>query len=167
MSQPEADQPLAENVKNQKSKSLFLDKNKIHTIIPVCGSDSQGRQSFNHSKGRSFVWLYGCMKILSIKFTLFIISSLLLSGCDKGPPIPEEKFIKVYVDLLIIQDTTTTNTFSLDSVKTIVFNRHKVTSGQYDATIDYYNSQPEKWVVFFDSATAYVEGLKKAAESQP
>ena len=79
----------------------------------------------------------------------------------------EEKFIKAYVDLLIIQDTTTTDTFSLDSVKTLVFTRHNISSGQYDETINYYNSQPEKWVVLFDSATAYVEVLKKEAEKQP
>jgi hypothetical protein len=107
------------------------------------------------------------MQLLSIKFTLLIVSSLLLSGCDKEPPIPEEKFIKVYVDLLIIQDTTNTDTFSLDSVKTIVFDRHSISVEQYDATINYYNSEPEKWQAFFDSATAYVEGLKKDAEKQP
>jgi len=143
-------------VKSQKSKTLFLDKNPIHTI----------RQSFNHSKGRTLVWMYGCMKLLNIKITFLIISTLFLSACDKGPPIPEEKFIKVYVDLLIIQDTTTAETFSLDSVKTLVFTRHDISSGQYDETISYYNSQPEKWAVLFDSATAYVEGLKKEAEEQ-
>ena len=144
-------------MKSQKSKSLFPAKNYFHTII----------QSYNHSKGRIFVWMYECMQLLSIKFTLLIVSSLLLSGCDKEPPIPEEKFIKVYVDLLIIQDTTNTDTFSLDSVKTIVFDRHSISVEQYDATINYYNSEPEKWQAFFDSATVYVEGLKKDAEKQP
>ena len=111
--------------------------------------------------------MYDCMKLLSNKITFLIISALLFSACDKAPPIPEEKFIKVYVDLLIIQDTTTADTFSLDSVKTLVFTRHNISSEQYDETINYYNSQPEKWVVLFDSATAYVERLKKEAEKQP
>jgi Domain of unknown function (DUF4296) len=142
-------------VKSQKSKTVFPDKNPIHPII----------QSFNHAKSRILVWLYGCMQFLSIKFILFIVSALLLSACDKAPPIPEEKFIKVYVDLLIIQDTTTADTFSLDSIRTLVFTRHDISSEQYDETIDYYNSQPEKWTVFFDSATSYVEGLKKEAEN--
>jgi hypothetical protein len=106
------------------------------------------------------------MKLMNYKF--FAISLLIiLSACDKGPPIPEEKFIKVYVDLLILQDTTTAETFSLDSIKTIVFTRNNISSRQYDETINYYNSQPEKWVVLFDSATAYVERLKKEAEKQP
>jgi hypothetical protein len=108
--------------------------------------------------------MYGFMKLSFNKFSLFLLTVILLSACDKCPPIPEEKFIKVYVDFLIIQDTTTACTFSLDSIKTLVFNRHEVSPEQYDATIEYYNSQPEKWVAFFDSATAYVEDLKKEDE---
>ena len=111
--------------------------------------------------------MYGCMQLLSIKFTLFVVFTLLLSGCDKGPPLSEDKFIKVYVDLLIIQDTTTVNNFSIDSVKSLVFTRHNISAGEYEATVNYYNSQPEKWVAFFDSTTAYVERLKKEAEKQP
>jgi hypothetical protein len=128
-SQPEADQPLAENVKIQK-----LAPNLIRDQKP---------------------------------YYLFIFVFFFISACDKGPPIPEEKFIKVYVDLLVIQDTTTASTFSLDSVKTLVFTRHDISAEDYDATVKYYNSQPEKWVAFFDSTTAYVENLKKEAEKQP
>ncbi|MBE0572011.1 MAG: DUF4296 domain-containing protein [Ignavibacteriaceae bacterium] len=103
-----------------------------------------------------------------MNYKFFAISLfIILSACDKGPPIPEEKFIKVYVDLLIVQDTTTAVTFSLDSVKELVFTKHDISRKQYDETINYYNSQPEKWVAFFDSATAYAEGLKKEAEKQP
>jgi hypothetical protein len=100
-------------------------------------------------------------------YYLIIFLFFFISACDKGPPIPEEKFIKVYVDFLIIQDTSTAETFSLDSIKTFVFKRHNISPEQYDKTINYYNSQPEKWVAFFDSATAYAEGLKKEAEKQP
>lgn len=89
---------------------------------------------------------------------------LILSACDKGPPIPEEKFIKVYVDLLVVQDTTTAEAFSLDSIKTLVLAKHNISLKQYDETINYYNSRPERWVDFFDSTTAYVEALRKKAE---
>jgi hypothetical protein len=107
------------------------------------------------------------MQCLGFKFTLFFVLSLLLKACDEGPPIPEEKFIKLYVDLLIVQDTTSADTLSLDSVKTIVFTRHNISTEQYDETISYYNSQPEKWAAFFDSATVYVEKLKQDSEKKP
>jgi hypothetical protein len=100
-------------------------------------------------------------------FLLIIFLLLFISACEKDPPIQEEKFIKVYVDLLIIQDTTTVESFSPDSVKSLVFARHNISSEQYEKMLDYYNSQPEKWTAFFDSATSYVERLKKEAEKQP
>jgi hypothetical protein len=98
---------------------------------------------------------------------LIIFLLLFILACDKGPPIQEEKFIKVYVDLLIVQDTTTAETFPLDSIKTLVFTKHNISSEQYDETISYYNSRPEKWAAFFDSAKVYVERLKKEIEKQP
>lgn len=98
---------------------------------------------------------------------LLILLFFFLSACDKGPPIAEEKFIKLYVDLLIVQDTTTAGPESLDSIKTLIFKRYGISSGQYDETLNYYNSQPEKWTAFFDSATAYVERLKQDSKKKP
>jgi hypothetical protein len=107
-------------------------------------------------------------KINSLRsFSLIVLLVILNISCNENPPIPEEKFIKVYVDLLIIQDTTTSNNFSLDSVKTMVLTRHNITEKQYNEMINYYNSEPENWIAFFDSTTAYVEMLKKNAENQP
>lgn len=100
------------------------------------------------------------LKILPLLLIIF----LLLSSCEKQSPIPEEKFIKVYVDLLILQDTTGTNPASFDSLKTLVFKKHSITAEEYNATINYYNSEPKRWEGFFDKAIAYAEKLKKQAK---
>jgi len=97
-------------------------------------------------------------------FPFLLIIFLLLSACEKKSPIPEEEFIKVYVDLLILQDTTGTNTSSFDSLKTLVFKNHSVSAEEYDATINYYNSEPKRWEGFFDKAIAYAEKLKNKAK---
>ena len=78
----------------------------------------------------------------------------------------QDIFVKVYVDLLIIQDTTSAEVYSLDSVKRVVFQKYNVSPGQYDSTIQYYNSEPDRWIEFFDSASAYVELLKSNAGTQ-
>ena len=102
---------------------------------------------------------------LKYVFPTLCISIILFHGCDKEVKvIPEEKFIKVYVDLLILQDTTSTDSLSLDSLKTFVFKNHNVSAEEYNATIRYYNSEPKKWEEFFDKAINYVEALKKEAE---
>lgn len=101
-------------------------------------------------------------------FPLLFISIILLQGCGKEQKIiPEDKFIQVYVDLLLVSDTTSTDKLSLDSLKTLVFKNHNVISEEYDATISYYNSQPKRWEEFFDKAIAYAEKLKKDDEKQP
>ncbi len=138
-------------MKTQNLKTQAQKKYHYHTII----------QSYSHSKGWVPKWLCGFMQFLKLNFQLFIISILILSACDKGPPIPEEKFIKIYVDLLIIQDTSVINPISVDSMRTLVFIKNDLTAEQYDRTIEYFNSRPEKWEAFFDSATAYVERLRK------
>lgn len=61
-------------------------------------------------------------------------------ACDKGPPIPEKTFLKIYVDLLIVQDTTTVNNYSIDSVRAIVLSRHNISENQYDEMISYYKT---------------------------
>lgn len=107
------------------------------------------------------------MKLKNIKFTLSIVPVLLLSACDKGPPIPEDKFMQAYVDILVAQDTTTTTPFSMDSLRTVILKNNNLLPEQYDAMIEYYNARPEKWNPFFDSVTVYVERLKSKAGNQP
>ena len=102
------------------------------------------------------------MNRYSLKFLLplLIIPILLINSCSEEEVIPEEKFIHVYVDLMIVQDTTRTNPLPLDSLKEIIFTKYDITSELYYKTIAKYNSSPEDWEEFFDKAIAYLEELK-------
>ena len=106
------------------------------------------------------------MRFKTIRFASLIIFILLITACDENPPIPEKKFIEVYVDLLISQDTTTAS-YNPDSLKSFVLTKHNIHETQYDSMIEYYNQRPDKWIAFFDSVTTYVERLKLEAENQP
>jgi hypothetical protein len=99
-------------------------------------------------------------------FLLVFFSTLLNLSCDENPPIAENKFMEVYVDLLISQDTTTSS-YNPDSLKSFVLTKHNIPEKEYDSMIDYYNQRPDKWIAFFDSVTTYVERLKLEAENQP
>ena len=98
-----------------------------------------------------------------LPFLLFFV--IIFSGCDDEKIIEEENFITIYIDLLIMQDTTNSNQFSTDSIKTVVFQRHGITAENYQRTLEYYNSSPENWEEFFNKATSYVEKLKQEAEN--
>ena len=89
----------------------------------------------------------------------FILS--LLSGCSKNNIINEDKFVRVYADLIIQQDTLNTLNYKTDTVKIKIFKKYNITAKDYKNTIAYYNHDPGKWEKFFEKVTAYVEELKK------
>ena len=106
--------------------------------------------------------------MLKIKYQTFlyllVFTALFHVACEKKVPIPEEKFIEVYVDLLIVQDTTRTDSLSLDSLKSFVFEKHGISGEEYNKNIYYYNSEPKRWEEFFNMAISYVEERKKESE---
>ena len=103
-----------------------------------------------------------CQKL----FLLIFFLAFFIWSCDDNPPIPEQNFIEVYVNLLISQDTTTTP-YNSDSLKSVILANHNITEEQYNNMINYFNEHPDKWTPFFDSANAYVERLKLVSENQP
>lgn len=96
---------------------------------------------------------YGSM-IFSV--LLLIISTGLLS-CKKSPPINERKFIMIYANMIFMQDTSS---LSQSIIKQKVLEKFTVNEKDYEATISFYNNDPEKWQKFFDSTIVYIESLK-------
>ena len=100
------------------------------------------------------------IKIILIHFFL----ALVLVNCSEEDILPEEKLIKIYVDILIAQDTTSDKSISTDSLKVIVLNNHDVPDSLYLKAIEHYKSSPAKWEAFFDNAIKYVEELRANPE---
>ena len=98
------------------------------------------------------------MKYSSIIFVslIFTISAGLLS-CKKQPAIDEKKFVKIYADMIFMQDTSLS---SQSEIKKEVLKRFNITENDYDKTIKYYNDDPDKWQPFFDSVITYIEKIK-------
>ncbi|MFZ0455447.1 MAG: DUF4296 domain-containing protein [Ignavibacteriaceae bacterium] len=99
-----------------------------------------------------------------MKYNFYILSftflSLFIISCSKNKILDEDKFVKVYTDLVIAHDTIPGKTASFDSVKYAVFNKYGISAGQYDTTVDYYNKDVERWQSFFKTATAYIDTLR-------
>ncbi len=93
------------------------------------------------------------------QFTFFL--SLLLIGCNQNKVLDEEKFIKVYTDIIIATDTAFINSKSNEKIINQVLIRNDVTIGDYKMTIQHYNQDPEKWEQFFSKAIAYLELKRK------
>ena len=96
--------------------------------------------------------------------TIICLLIVFIFSCSKDDIIPEDKFIKIYIDILVAQDTLTDNSISNDSLKTLILQKYNVTDSIYTKTIEYYNYNPEKWENFFEDAIKQVEELKATKE---
>lgn len=94
--------------------------------------------------------------VLQISFLSLLL--LTLTGC-KDQPVSEDKFIKVYTDLVIAQDTTG-RVSELSQIKKRVFAKYSITEQDYNNTFKFYNENPERWEAFFDKAIAYLESQR-------
>ena len=103
------------------------------------------------------------MKKIPLYFILLIISIL---GCSEDKIIPEEEFVKVYVDILVMQDTLQDKSIPPDSIRALVLKQHNISDSVYTNTINFYNESEERWEKFFDKAIKYVEEEKKITEEK-
>ena len=100
------------------------------------------------------------LKISSV-LCIFIPFIFLLASCSDSPPVKEDKFVKIYVDMLIAQDSTGSNGKQLEGIKKEVLKRYSVSETDYNSTLKFYNADPKRWSDFFDKAIAYLEKLNK------
>ena len=95
---------------------------------------------------------------MRFKYT-FLLLLLLLSFTGCSHKINEDKFILIYSDLVIAQDTAKVNN-NLDEIKNMVFKKYNVSETEYIETLNYYNSDPRKWEAFFNKTISHLEGLR-------
>ena len=98
-----------------------------------------------------------------MKFNIFfyilslIILTIVLQSCEKSPVIKEKEFIKIYAEMIFMQDTTSLTPII---IKENVLKRFNVTDDEYIATVNFYNENPERWPKFFDEVIVYIQSLK-------
>ena len=93
--------------------------------------------------------------ILNLLCLIFI--SFIIISCSKSFRIEEKKFVKMYAEMIFMQDTSS---YSQSEIKLTVLKKFNVKEFEYDETIKYYNNDPERWQKFFDEVIVYIESLK-------
>jgi hypothetical protein len=103
---------------------------------------------------------------LILATTLFgFLLLILLSSCQENPPIPGDKFVKVYSDMTIMQDTTA---LTQKTIRESVLKKYNLSENDYNETIKYFNSNPERWNKFFDEVLNYLQELQdKTKKREP
>ncbi len=105
-------------------------------------------QSYNHTIIPGIA--SGFILLLSFSFT---------ACSDKT--VDHDKFINAYVDMRIAEDTITTGDKDIQTLKSEILKKHRMTEEQYKTAFEYFNDNPELWEQFYDKAIARVDSLKK------
>ncbi len=96
----------------------------------------------------------------AVIFLLFVFISL---NCNQTKLIDEEKFVRIYTDILIYKDTASVDNLNNEAVLKSVLKNHNVSFEEYKLTVEYYNQDAERWEKFFAKALAYLESKQKSA----
>ncbi len=93
---------------------------------------------------------------------------ILFSACQNKNRINEGKFVKIYTDMVITQNSIVDKE-DVDSLQIVnpltaardsILKKHNVSLAQYQATVDYYNQNPERWQKFFEKVLAESDSMK-------
>ncbi len=89
---------------------------------------------------------------------VYFLSFVFITACEKSsPPIEEKKFIKVYSEMVFMQDTSF---LAQKIIREKVLEKYKIKSNEFEQTVEYYNQEPVRWQDFFDKVTSYIDSLK-------
>ncbi|MCK6614848.1 MAG: DUF4296 domain-containing protein [Ignavibacteriaceae bacterium] len=102
------------------------------------------------------------MKVFSAVLLLGSVV-FLLTGCSDEKPLDQEKFIEVYYDILVLQESRGMEYSAMQIIREDVYKKHGITHAQYEATIKYLSEDTKRWEEFFDKMIAYVRVKEKAA----
>jgi hypothetical protein len=95
---------------------------------------------------------------MNFRYTFLWLSlALFFAGCSHK--INEDKFILIFSDLVIAQDTLKVNN-NIKEIKKRIFKKYNVSESEYAETLNYYNSDPRKWEPFFNKTISHLEGLR-------
>lgn len=97
----------------------------------------------------------------------FLLFAAFISlNCNRTNLIDEEKFVRIYIDLMIYKDTASVSGLNNEELLRAVLTQHKVTFEEYKSTVEYYSQAAERWEKFFTKALAYLESKQKSASKQ-
>ncbi|MGB9665420.1 MAG: DUF4296 domain-containing protein [Ignavibacteria bacterium] len=92
-------------------------------------------------------------KIIIIIFLL----AFFFFSCKSNYRIEEKDFVNLYADLLILKEMYRGNDSGYIKARDSVYNVYNVNKSMVEKTLEYYNSDSEKWKKFFEKVVKRLE----------
>lgn len=96
-----------------------------------------------------------------------LLSLALFISCEDKPAIEEDKFVKIYAELVSVPDSVSVDSTQFSIYRKKVFEEFNLTEEQYKSTIKFYNNDPKRWEEFFNKVVNYIEANDDSSSNLP
>lgn len=91
------------------------------------------------------------------KFICFILLSISILSCKSNYRIDENNFVNLYADLLVAKEIYRGNDSGYIKARDSIYTVYNVNHFMVQRTLEYYNSDVEKWKQFFEKVVRRLE----------
>ena len=95
------------------------------------------------------------------KYLYITICVVLLFACNGPSKIDKSTMGKVYVEILVAQETYLPDFKLLQKEKAKIFSKYKISEADYKYTLSEYGTSEEEWAEMFKNSLAYLDTLRK------
>ncbi|MFH1042659.1 MAG: DUF4296 domain-containing protein [bacterium] len=95
------------------------------------------------------------------KLFIFLFLALFLFACNRPSQVNKTTMSKVYVDVMVAQETYLPDFKLLKKEKSKIFKKYNITEKDYNYTLSEYGTNEEEWDELFKNSLAYLDTLRK------
>lgn len=93
--------------------------------------------------------------------TFLIVLSIslpfIIQGCSESSPVDEKTLVRVYAEMVIMQDSSKLNDLEIQKKVLTDFN---ISASDYEKSVNILREKPERWQDFYDSVIVYLQKLE-------
>jgi len=94
---------------------------------------------------------------------LILLLVVLIVSCNSSKEIDEETFVQIYSELLISKEKYREDSKSFIAEREKIYKAYSVNRARVDETLEYYNSDPQRWKLFFEKVVKNLENIQLTA----
>lgn len=98
-------------------------------------------------------------------YHILTLSLIIFISCEEKPSIEENKFVKVYAELISAPDSISVDSTKFFNYKKKVFSDFNLTEKDYEQTFEFYNKDPKRWEDFFNKVIKHIEAIDDSSKA--
>ncbi len=105
-------------------------------------------------------------QVSAISFCALLLSICVIS-CSSETYYDEKTTARIYVDLLIIEESNLYDADSVSIKQDDYFGKYNLDKSKYERSFSSYETDEKKWELLFNEAERIIDSLKTASDQEP